>query len=95
MGLGEHMIRPWDEKKISFLRKYQEYCRSKDSRNDIFKMQQQEEETLEDYVERFDYNLQKSRHNSLNPNAIRTIFLKGILEDYIDMLNLMAIGDIS
>ncbi|CAF4285833.1 unnamed protein product, partial [Adineta steineri] len=39
-------------------------------------MQQQEEESLEDYVERM-------------------IFLKGILEDYIDMLNLMVVGDVS
>lgn len=46
-------------------------------------------------MERFVYNLQKSRQNALNPNAIRTIFLKGVLEDYIDMLNLMAAVDIS
>jgi len=58
-------------------------------------MQLQEEETLEDYVERFVYNLQKSRQNSLNSNVVRTIFLKGILEDYIDMLNLMATSDVS
>ena len=46
-------------------------------------------------MERFVYNLQKSRQNALNPNAIRIIFLKGVLEDYIDILNLMAIVDIS
>ena len=62
--------------KTTFLRKYQEYCRSKDSLNDIFKMQQQEDETLENYIERFVYNLQKSRHNALNTNAIRISFLK-------------------
>lgn len=95
MGLGEHTIRSWDEMKTTFLRKYQEYCRSKYSRNDIFKMQQQEDETLEDYVEWFVYNLQKSRQNALNANANRTIFLKEILEDYTDMLNIMTVGDIS
>ena len=95
MGLGEHPIRSWDEMKTTFLRKYQQYCKSKDSRNNIFKMQQQEEETLEDYVEWFVYNLQKFRQISLNSNAIRTIFLKGILEYYIDVLNLMAMGDVS
>ena len=95
MGLGEHTIRYWDEMNTTFVRKYQEYCRSNDSHNDIFKMQQQEDETLEDYVERFVYNLQKSRLNALNPNAIRAFFLKGILEDYTNMLNLMAAGDIS
>ena len=83
--------------KTTFLGKYQEYCKSKDSRKSIadLKMQHQEDETLEDYVERFVYNLQKSRQNALNTNAIRTVFLKGILEDYIDMLNLMATSDIS
>ena len=95
MGLGEHTIRSWDEMKTTFLRKYQEYFRSKDSSNDIFKMQQQEVETLEDYVERFVYNLQKSRHKALSTNAIRTVFLKGKLEDYTDRLNLMVVGDIS
>ena len=95
MGLGEHTIRSWDDMKTTFLRKYQEYCRSKDSCNDIFKMQQQEDENLEDYVERFVYNLQKSRQNALNSAAIQTIFLKGVLEDYIDVLNLMVERDIS
>ena len=95
MDLGEHTIRSWDEMKTTFFRKYQEYCKSKESHNAIFKMHQQEDETLEDYMERFVYNLQKSRKNALDTNAIRTVFLKGILEDYTDMLNLMAAGGIS
>ena len=57
-------------------------------------MQQQEDESLEDYVERFVYNLQKNR-NDLNLATIRTIFLKGILEENMDILNLMASGDVS
>ena len=57
MGLGEHTIRTWEEIRSTFLKKYQEYCRTRDSRNDIFRMQQQEDESLEDYVERFIYNL--------------------------------------
>ena len=81
MGLGEHTIRSWDDMKTTFLRKYQEYCRSKYSRNDIFKMQWQEDENIEDYVERFFYNLQKSRKNALNSAAIQTVSLKGVLED--------------
>ena len=57
-------------------------------------MQQQEDESLEDYVERFNYNLQKNR-NDLNIATIRTIFLKGILEENMDILNLMAFRDVS
>lgn len=61
MGLGEYTITSWDEMKKTFLKKYQDYCRSKDSKVDIFKMQQQEGESLEEYLERFLYNYKKSK----------------------------------
>ena len=77
MGLGEYTVRTWDQMKSTFLKKYQDYCKSKYSKIDIFKMQQLEEETLEDYLERFLYNYQKSKQR-LNDNTVRIIFLKGI-----------------
>ena len=46
--------------KKTFLKRYQDHCRSKDSKDDIFKMQQQEDEILEEYLEKFLYNYQKS-----------------------------------
>jgi hypothetical protein len=95
MGLEDYSIRSWEDMKSTFLKKYQDYCRTRDSHNDIFKMQQSEEESLEDYVERFLYNLQKTKQSTLNNDTIRTIFLKGIQEEYIDVLNLMGAGDIS
>ena len=57
-------------------------------------MQQMEDETLEDYLERFPYNYQKSKQR-LNDNTMKIIFLKGIQDEYIDILNLMGVGDIS
>ena len=80
--------------KNCFLKKYQDYCRSRDAKNDIFKMQQMEDETLEDYLERFRYNYQNSKQR-LNDNTMKTIFLKGIQDEYIDILNIMGSGDIS
>lgn len=65
-----------------------------DAKNDIFKMQQMEEETLEDYLEIFPYNYQKYKQR-LNDNTMKTIFIKGIQDEYIDILNLMGSGDIS
>ena len=56
MGLGEYSIRSWEQMKNYFLNKYQDYCQSRDAKNDIFKMQQMEDATLEDYLERFIYN---------------------------------------
>ena len=75
--------------------KNQDFCRTRDSHNDIFKMKKSEEASLEDYVEMFLYNLQKTKQITLNNDTIRTIFLKGIQEEYIDVLNLMGAGDIS
>ena len=72
-----------------FLKKYHTYCRPRDSKNNIFRMTQQEDESLEEYLERFLCNLQKSKHHSLNPDIIRTIFLKGIRDEYLDILNVM------
>ena len=89
MGLGEYTIRSWDEMKKTFLKKYQDYCKSKDSKDNIFKMQQQEDESLEEYLERFLYNYQKSKKR-LNDNTMRTISLKGIQDEYIDVLNVMG-----
>ena len=81
-------------KKI-FLKKYQPYCRTRDSKDDIFRMTQHEEENLEDCSERFLYNLHKSKQSSLNFDTVKTIFLKGVRDDYINVLNLMGVGDIS
>ena len=64
MGLGEYSIRTWEDMKTTFLQKYQEY-RPRDSRNDIFKIQQLEYKCLEDYLKRFIYTLHKSKHNDL------------------------------
>ena len=94
MGLGDYTIRSWDEMKKQILKKYQDYCRSKYSKYDIFKMQQQEDESLEEYLERFLYNYQKSKQR-LNDNIVRTIFLIGIQDEYTDVLNLMGVKDIS
>jgi hypothetical protein len=78
-----------------FLKKYQDYCKTKESCNDIFKIQQLEDENLKYYMERFGYISQKPKYHDLPEDAIRDIFLKGILEEYLEMLNLMASGDIS
>jgi hypothetical protein len=57
-------------------------------------MQQSEEESLEDYLERFLYNYQKTKQFSLDTATIRTIFLKGVRDDYIKVLNLMIYRDV-
>jgi hypothetical protein len=41
-------------------------------------------------MERFAYISQKSKYHDLPDNAIITLFLKGILEEYMETLNMMA-----
>jgi hypothetical protein len=63
-----------------FLTKYQYYYKTNESRNGIFKIQQLEDETLEDYMERFRYISQKSKYHDLLEDAVRALFLKVISE---------------
>ena len=58
MGLGANVACTWDEMQTLFLDKYKEYCKENDSRgDDIFRISQKEDETLEDYVSCFLYTL--------------------------------------
>ena len=57
MGQPNDSISTWDAMKHTFLKKYHDYSRNRHTKEDIFNMQQREEESLEDYVERFLCNL--------------------------------------
>lgn len=93
MTLGEHTINSWDDMKFSFLNKYQDYFKRRDV-NDIFRMQQIEEESLEEYLQRFLYNYHKSRVGNPDERIFRTISLKGLREECIETLNLLSFSDI-
>ena len=56
MSLGGETVTTWEQMKHVFLGKYQEYCRTKDKREEWLKMMQKDEEGLEDFVERLLYN---------------------------------------
>jgi hypothetical protein len=58
-------------------------------------MSQKEDETLEDFVERLQYNLQRSGHPDVSKDILKAILLKGVREDCLDMLNMLGKGDIS
>jgi hypothetical protein len=46
-------------------------------------------------MEWFGYISQKSKYHDLPDDAVRALFLKEILEEYLEILNLMASSDIS
>jgi hypothetical protein len=95
MSLGGYVITTWDQMKQKFLNKYQYYCRTREKREELFKMMQKEDENLEDFVERLQYNLQRSSHPNVSKDILKTILLKGVRDDCLDMLNMLGKGDIS
>ena len=82
MGLGGGVINNWDQMKESFLKKYQDYCRSRELKDEIFQMKAKPNEALEEYVERFQYNLQRSPSESLPlpDNVLKTALIRGMKE---------------
>lgn len=77
--------------KNDFLTKYQDYCRTRDLKYEIFKMSMKGNETLEEYVERFQYNLQRSPHSTLPKEVLNAILIKGMREEWVETLNMMGI----
>ena len=51
MGVGGSMITSREGMKEFFLEKYQDYCKSRDIKEEIFKFAQKEDENMEDCVE--------------------------------------------
>jgi len=64
--------------KTSFLKRYQDFCKTRELKDEIFKMTTKDNETLEEYVERFNYNLQRSPHTTLPKEVLRAILIKGM-----------------
>lgn len=51
-------------------------------------------ETLEEYVECFQYNLKRSPYLNFPPEVLKTTMIKGIKDQWVETLNLMGTGDI-
>ena len=94
MGLRGNSITSWEQIKRVFMSKYQEYCKIWDMQDEIFTLIQDDDETLEDYLERFLYILQRSKLK-LDSSTIRTLFLRGLTNNARNNLNLLGQGEIS
>ena len=95
MGLGANAAANWDEMQALFLIKYKEYYKASSTRrDDIFRISKKEEETLEDYVSRFLYTLQKNPQHTLSEDSQKLVFLRGVNDDCLEALDLMAGGDV-
>jgi hypothetical protein len=61
------------------LRLYKDrYFKDKERREEVFRMMQHEDDILEDYVEWFNYNLQRVRQGDLASETRHVLFLRGV-----------------
>jgi len=74
-----------------FNKKYRDYCRSKDTKEDIFKMTMGQDESLEDYEKTFKFSYKRAKC-TLDPESLKLVLLKGVKEDLLDTLHLLAGG---
>ena len=55
-------------------------------------MVQKDDESFEDFVESLMYNVQRSSHTTIGRDVLKIIFLQGIREEFMDILNLLGKG---
>ena len=75
MSLGGETITTWDQMKQVFLAKYQDYCRTKDKREELFEMMQKDDEILEDFIEALLYNVHMYIHIDIRRDVLKIILL--------------------
>jgi len=93
MGLPGDIITTWAQMLQAFNNKYRDYCRSKDIKEEIFRMTLGHDESLEDYEERFQLSYKRARC-TLDPKSLKLVLLRGVRVDLLDTLKLLARGDI-
>ena len=79
----------------TFLEKYQDYSKSWNIKEELFKFAQKEDESLEYCVEWFKYTLHRSSHSDLDKEILKIILLWSFREDSMELLNIVGKGDIS
>lgn len=95
MSLGVHSITTWGKMKEDFLGKYRDYCMPSNLKDEVFKMAQKEDENLEHLVECFFYKVKREKMDNLDDETLKSLLLKAIKDEWIDLLNLTREGDIS
>ena len=73
-----------------FIEKYKD----RDLKEEIFRMNQREDESLEDLIERFMYNVKRGKLHHLGSNTLKPLLFRTIRNEWIDLLNIMSRGNV-
>ena len=72
MGLSGNSITTWAQIQQAFNKKYRDYYRSKETKEEIFRMTMGSDESLEDYEERFQLSYKRARC-TLDPESLNFV----------------------
>ena len=73
-----------------FLEKYKGH----DLKEEIFRMNQREDESREDLRERFMYNVKREKLHHLGFDTLKNLLFRTIRDEWINLLDLMSGGDV-
>ena len=60
----------------------------------MFRINKKEDESLEDLIERFMYNVKREKLHHLRSDTLKTLLLRTIRDEWIDLLDFMSRGDV-
>jgi hypothetical protein len=95
ISLQGNSIDTWEEMKETFMERYGDYCKFKDIKEEIFRMTKEKNETLKDFEEIFQLSYKTFHTCTLDEYSLKIVLFRGVREEYLDPLNLLAHGDIS
>lgn len=75
MGLEVNIIEIWEHMKETYRERYQDYYKSKDTREEKMKMSQEEDESLEDFEERFQLSYKRSHTCTMDEDSLKLVLL--------------------
>ena len=79
MCLPGDSITTWAHVEDTFKNKYKDYFRSKESKDEIFRMTLGPDGSLEDYEERFQLKYKRANY-TLHPAPLKLVLLRGIVK---------------
>lgn len=92
MSLPGGNIATWAQMQEAFNDKYEDYGRSKETKDKIFRMTLGPVDSLEDYEQRFQLNY-RSANCTLNPKSLKLVLIRGIREEVMETLEILSPGD--
>lgn len=78
--------------KNNFLTRYKDYFKVRENRYEILRMNQRLDETLEDYVEHFQFNYKISTSWNMDGESLKLFLLEGVREELIESLNILIVA---